>query len=84
MKSYYSLGLMSGTSADGVDASIIQSDGDTEYKVMLERYFKYDQNIYNNIHNIKEKITNSKDLTNLSNKIEPLQKEITTFSRKCS
>ena len=46
MKSYCSLGLMSGTSADGVDASIIQSDGDTGYKVILEKYFKYDQNIY--------------------------------------
>jgi len=34
MKSYCSLGLMSGTSADGVDASIIQSDGDIEYKVI--------------------------------------------------
>ena len=32
-KSYCSLGLMSGTSGDGVDASIIQSDGDTKYKV---------------------------------------------------
>ena len=50
MKSYCSLGLMSGTSADGVDASIIQSDGDTEYKVILEKYFKYGQNIYENIH----------------------------------
>ena len=49
MKSYCSLGLMSGTSADGVDASIIQSDGDTEYKVILDKYFKYTQNIYNNI-----------------------------------
>ena len=45
-KSYCSLGLMSGTSADGVDASIIQSDGDTEYKVILDKYFKYGQNIY--------------------------------------
>jgi len=69
MKSYYSLGLMSGTSADGVDASIIQSDGDTEYKVILEKYFKYNQNIYENIHNLKEKISNSKDLRNLSKKI---------------
>jgi len=40
-KSYCSLGLMSGTSADGVDASIIQSDGDTEYKVILDKYFEY-------------------------------------------
>ena len=70
---------MSGTSLDGVDASIIQSDGDTEYKVILEKYFKYGQNIYENIHNLKEKISNSKDLRNLSKKIQPLQKEITLF-----
>ena len=79
MKSYCSLGLMSGTSADGVDASIIQSDGDTEYKVILEKYFKYGQNIYENIHNLKEKINNSKDLVNLSKKIQPIEKEITLF-----
>jgi anhydro-N-acetylmuramic acid kinase len=68
---------MSGTSADGVDASIIQSDGDIEYKVILEKYFKYGQNIYENIHNLKEKINNSKDLKNLSKKIQPIEKEIT-------
>jgi len=79
MKLYCSLGLMSGTSADGVDASIIQSDGDTEYKVILEKYFKYGQNIYENIHNLKEKISNLKDLKNLSKKIQPLEKEITLF-----
>ena len=33
-KNYYSLGLISGTSADGIDASIIQSDGHTQYKVI--------------------------------------------------
>ncbi len=70
---------MSGTSADGVDASIIQSDGDTEYKVILDKYFKYSQNIYENIHNLKEKINDSKDLKNLSKKIESLEKEITLF-----
>jgi len=74
MKSYCSLGLMSGTSADGVDASIIQSDGDTEYKVILEKYFKYGQNIYENIHNLKEKISNSKDFRNLSINIHPVRK----------
>ena len=40
-KSYYSLGLMSGTSMDGVDASIIQSDGKTKYKAVLDRCFEY-------------------------------------------
>ena len=45
-KSYYSLGLMSGTSMDGVDASIIQSDGEKKYKVILDKYFEYPQAIY--------------------------------------
>ena len=40
-KSYCSLGLMSGTSMDGVDASIIQSDGETKYKVIADKYFGY-------------------------------------------
>jgi len=78
-KYFCSLGLMSGTSADGVDASIIQSDGDIEYKVVLDRYFKYSQNIFENIHNLKEEINDSKDLNNLSNKIQLLEKDITIF-----
>ena len=31
---YTSLGLMIGTSGDGVDASIIQSNGDSKYEVL--------------------------------------------------
>ena len=67
-KSYSSLGLMSGTSGDGVDASIIQSDGDSEYKVTLDKYFRYSQAIQENIHNLKNKINNSKDLNRFSKK----------------
>ena len=39
-KIYTSLGLMSGTSMDGVDASIIQSDGDTKFKGIFDKYFE--------------------------------------------
>ena len=78
-KSYCSLGLMSGTSADGVDASIIQSDGDTQYEVILDKYFKYNQEIYDNIHNLKDRINNSKDLNNLSKEIQPIERKITLF-----
>ncbi len=79
IKSFCSLGLMSGTSADGVDASIIQSDGDTKYRVILDHYFKYNQEIYDKIHNLKDIISDSKDLRNLSNKIQNLEREITIF-----
>ena len=36
---YTSLGLMSGTSGDGVDASIIQSNGETNFEVIKDKYF---------------------------------------------
>ena len=78
-KSFLSLGLMSGTSADGVDASIIQSDGDNQFKVILDQYFKYNQDIYDQIHNLKDAINDSKDLRKLSNKINRLEKKITIF-----
>ena len=79
IKQFTSLGLMSGTSGDGVDASIIQSDGDTEFKVILDRYYKYDQKNYESIHNLKDEINDLKDLKILSKKIESLEKEITIF-----
>ena len=79
---YTSLGLMSGTSGDGVDASIIRSDGETKYKVILDKYFKYNQDVYKNIHNLKDKINESKDLENLSKELESLEKDITLFHAK--
>ncbi len=40
-KIYTALGLMSGTSMDGVDASVIQSDGNTEFLIKFDKYFEY-------------------------------------------
>ena len=48
-KEYTSLGLMSGTSGDGVDASIIKSDGDSNYQDIENQYFEYDNEIYEKI-----------------------------------
>ncbi len=81
-KEYTSLGLMSGTSGDGVDASLIVSDGHTKYKVIKEKYFEYDQEIYRGIHEIKEKIQNLKDLQKLIKEIKEIERKITLFHAK--
>ena len=39
-KKLISLGLMSSTSGDGVDASIIKTNGLDEYKVIKDIYFE--------------------------------------------
>ena len=45
-KIYKAMGLMSGTSLDGVDVSIIESDGNEEYSSILDGYFEYDNELY--------------------------------------
>ena len=64
-KFYTSLGLMSGTSMDGVDASIIRSDGENNYEPIFDKYFEYDEVIYSDLLNLRDKINSIKDLTML-------------------
>ena len=78
-KSYYSLGLMSGTSMDGVDASIIQSDGKSNYKAVLDRYFQYPKIIYESLTILRDKIKKSKDLKKHQKQIKSIEKKITIF-----
>jgi len=76
-KIYTALGMMSGTSGDGVDASIVKSDGQNECNVLLNKLYKYPVNISEKIHNLKKKILNETDLNKFSDEIFELEKIIT-------
>ena len=83
-KIYSALGLMSGTSMDGVDASIIQSDGNTTYKVIFNKYFQYNKDIFRKLTNLRDKINSSRELNKMSAEIISLEKEITLFHAEIS
>ena len=81
-KIFTSLGLMSGTSGDGVDASLISSDGLNKYSIIFNQYFKFDQKTYDKVHILKDKITKFEDLKKYDTEINELEREITLFHSK--
>ena len=62
-KLYTSIGLMSGTSMDGVDLSIISSDGYDEFSNILDDYYEYDKNLKDQLVRIRDLVITKKDLS---------------------
>ena len=81
-KKWTCLGLMSGTSGDGIDASIISTNGINEYTPIENKYFEYSSNIYKDIHNLKEKIHKKSHLNKFHKEVEDLERKITIFHAK--
>ena len=78
-KEFICIGLMSGTSMDGVDASIIKSNGTDQFINILDCYFEFDKEIYEKLVNLRNLINLSEDLEKYSKEIEILNKELTLF-----
>ena len=77
-----SIGLMSGTSSDGVDASIIKSDGEKEVYFIGNHFLPYEEKLKTKIRNLKEKINLIVDIKKNTTEIDILGKEITFFHAK--
>ena len=73
---------MSGTSGDGVDASIIKSNGIDEFEVIKDKYFEYDSTIYKKYTFLKRKLFNTNDLEKNSSELKDLERKITLFHAK--
>ena len=76
-KNFYSLGLMSGTSMDGIDASIIKSDGEQSLEIIDNLYLKYDKKFKIELKKVIDSCTSKVKFKKLSKNIKDIQKKIT-------
>ncbi|MDC3201559.1 anhydro-N-acetylmuramic acid kinase [Candidatus Pelagibacter sp.] len=81
-KLYTAIGLMSGTSMDGVDASLIRSDGFNQFTNILDEYFEYNESLQQELIELRNLIININDLEKHSSRLKELEREITVFHSK--
>ena len=78
-KIYTSLGTMSGTSLDGIDFSIIKTDGEDNISLGGNYYLEFSNNLKEKIKNIKSKIQTTNDCKKIvkSEEYRKLSNEVT-------
>ena len=79
-KIFTSIGLMSGTSMDGVDLSVIKSDGNDQFSSIYDTYKEFDDGLYNQLISLRDKINKSTDLKTHSKEINDVEKKFTLFN----
>ncbi len=81
-KVFTAIGLMSGTSVDGVDLSIIKSDGHSKFEPVLNRYFDFDEYLGKKILELRDKVSSIENLKKYRLELDNLEKDITLFHSK--
>ena len=81
-KVFTAIGLMSGTSVDGVDLSIIKSDGHSKFEPILDKYFDFDEFLRKKILELRDKISSIEDIKKNHLNLNDLEKDITLFHSK--
>ena len=78
-KVFTSLGLMTGTSVDGIDLSLIKSDGLSYFTSIFNKYYKFDADLRERIIKLRDKISSAEDLKEYSKKLKIIERDLTLF-----
>ena len=78
-KVFNALGLMTGTSIDGIDLSLIKSDGIAEFTSILKNFYEFDNNLRGKIIDLRDQLNSIEDLKKYSSDLNKLDREITLF-----
>jgi anhydro-N-acetylmuramic acid kinase len=77
MSKYFSLGTMSGTSMDGIDLSIINSDGEADTNLIDNFFFKYSLDFKKELIQIRKEVLKKNDLISKQTLIHDVSRKIT-------
>jgi len=78
-KLFTAIGLMSGTSMDGIDVSLIRSDGFNQFINVLDEYFEYNKSLRQQLIELRNLILSIDDLKIYTSRINELERKITVF-----
>ena len=82
--SFIALGLMSGTSLDGIDASIIKSDGENNLDIIDNKYFNYPEKFRKRLSTFILNINNRADIEKNINIYKSLERDLTLYHSRIS
>jgi len=82
--SFIALGLMSGTSLDGIDASIIKSDGENNLDIIDNMYLNYPEEFRKRLSAFILNINNRADIEENINTYKSLERDLTLYHSKIS
>ena len=82
--SFIALGLMSGTSLDGIDASIIKSDGQDKLEIIDNKYLSYPKEYKKKLYSFIQNIHKKTDIQENINTYRSLERELTLHHSKIS
>ena len=78
-KEFLSLGLMTGTSMDGLDLSLIKTDGHDEFSSIYNKYHEFDDKLQKNLISLRDKLITFEDVKRYSEELDFFEREITLF-----